>query len=781
MNREELRRQLLATFQAQLEEHLHNISNGLLAIETETAADNRMEIVKELFRAAHSIKGAARAVEIRDIESIAHKIEDVFYALKMNRISPSPELVDLALKARDLIEEAMSLNLQGSQLSRNQLSGFESDLLSLLKAVNTGDFECSEAPEWEKSQINSLIPGRMDHVREPEEKNPENRSAKPGLQENKATEIAEPVKHPVRDLQEESIRVATQKVDSLMAGMGELLVARMRMEQRLTEIKEIQFIFDAWEKKCQKIRNQRRYGNRQSLKKNGLLSEMDILGEYDGIKGVSQKIHTTCRRMEADYRQMVLLTDDIQESVRSVRMVPMSTLFDIFPRMIRDIGREKKKEIILGISGGETEIDRRVLETLKDPLMHLLRNAVDHGIETPEQRARTGKPGQGSIRLNAYQKGNHIVTEIMDDGAGIDTATLKKVAIQKKILDPKDAEKLGWHDTINLIFQSGFSTLENVTDLSGRGVGMDVVRERLEKMNGQVDVTTEPGKGTTFSLILPLTLATSHVLLFEVSAQTLAVPTTAVERILHIDPADIGMMEGKTAIRYNGNALPLMPMSQVLQLRGKNSDAAGEKIQAVILRSVEERIAFQVDGFTGTQDLVVKSLGRQLQRLKNIAGATILGTGQVVMVLNVAGLLKSARMKTPVTVFKKPAVEISTARNILVVDDSITTRTLEKNILENYGYRVQTAADGLEGWELIQIHPFDVFVFDVDMPRMNGLQLAERVRSESRFAPIPIILVTSLESPQDKIRGMEAGADAYITKGSFDQHELLQTIERLIG
>ena len=309
---------------------------------------------------------------------------------------------------------------------------------------------------------------------------------------------------------------------------------------------------------------------------------------------------------------------------------------------------------------------------------------------------------------------------------------------------------------------------------------MDVVRENLERLHGLIEVDTAPGQGSTFTLTLPLTMATTHVLLVEVAAgQTVAVPTTTVERILQVDASSVGSIEGKPAIRVDGRPLPLASLSQVLELP-QTEALSDQKILVVVLGVVEKRIAFRVDGIQATQEVVIKNLGRQLKRVRNVAGATILGTGQVVMILNVADLMKSAQVGRAVVAPLPVDVREVTRRRVLVVDDSITTRTLEKNILESAGYQVLVAADGEEAWALVQGEPLDAVVTDVDMPGMDGFALTEKVKRHKRFKRLPVVLVTALETPQDRIRGLEAGADAYIGKSTFDQLELLETIERLV-
>lgn len=796
MDREELQRQLVATFRVELEEHTASLNKGLLELEKDLPANEKDELLKVLFRSAHSIKGSARAVELKDINTVAHKMEDVLGGLKKGELQSSSQLVDRLLRATDILSESMRLHLHGEALSFEARKSVLSELDELLRGELTEKKEKIKVPTPVRSEKNQEVVKR--ELGKSETEAPSKISADEVVKEKKSSttcEFVENIETSSQDMDAkrqkrfspvmsgDTIRVKTEKLDSLMAGIGELLVSQMRMEQRLGELKSIQTITGGWEKLWRKSRAQKRVLECRIEKDSELVALLDFFSINENhLHRVGRAINHLAESLENDYRHMTLLTDDMQNGVRRVRMVPIATLFDLFPRMIRDIGREKDKEVRLVLQGTETEIDRQVLEGLKDPLTHLLRNAIDHGIEAPDERRNKGKAAEGTIRLKASQSGNHIVLEVSDDGAGINLGAVRRAAVKNNLITPADAEILSPQESIDLVFQSGISTHVTVTDLSGRGVGMDVVREQLQKLHGQVKTKTEVNKGTTFTLILPLTLATSHVLMLKVAGLTVALPNTNVERIMQFRPEEIRRMEGRPAVRIEEKALPLISMAEILELPIREEENHnGQKIGVVVLGAVEKRLAFQVDEFLGTQEVVVKNLGNQLQRVRNIAGATILGTGQVVMVLNAGSIIYSAQGLRGSSLLTKVHAKKTVQKKVLVVDDSITTRTLERNILENAGYQVSQASDGMEGWEKMQEESFDAVVFDIEMPRMNGFELTEKVRQVTRFEHLPIVLVTSLESPDDKLKGMEAGADVYITKGSFDQEELLETIERLIG
>jgi two-component system chemotaxis sensor kinase CheA len=393
-----------------------------------------------------------------------------------------------------------------------------------------------------------------------------------------------------------------------------------------------------------------------------------------------------------------------------------------------------------------------------------------------------GKPRAGTIKLRAAQKGNAIVLTVSDDGAGINLNAVKQAALARGLLTSQELEGMEDREILDLIYHSGLSTHQKVTEISGRGIGLDVVRKNLERLQGMVDVNTATGKGATFTLTLPLTLATSHVLLMGVAGQIVSIPTTTVVRILKAKVEEIGRIEGKPAIRVSGHPLSLFSLAQVLELsESEASFTAGQKIPIVVVGVAEKKMAFRIDDLYGTQEVVIKGMGRQFSRVRNVTGAAILGDGRVVMILNVADLVKSAQKGAGIAASIPVQVKKVSRRRLLVVDDSITTRTLEKNILENAGYQVMVAADGEEAWAILQSEPVDGIVADINMPRMDGFVLTRKIKGHEKLKNRPVVLVTSLETPQDKIRGMEAGADAYIIKGTFDQRDLLATIERLIG
>ena len=793
---EDIMRQLRATFKVEAEEHIQAMNHDLLALEKNPKGEDRAALLEEIFREAHSLKGAAGAADIGEVETTAHRLESIFGAVKSGEIELTADLCDVLYEGIDAVSVVVEAALE-DRPHRLDLP----DLYARLDAAEEGRIVpgaggrepsplAEEAPPVRAKQAPSeegeLVEARPP-VAEPIAEGVPFPPLKPGERLVEAPKIQKRRIKPTGSGPGtgETIRVTTEKLDALMAQAGELLVAGLKVDQRLKEVEEVSHCLEDWNREWLKVRAAHSHLLHDDGKEEmrPLLKFLDL--NQQRLKSLTTQTSDLWRVFSRDALHLSRVTADLGEGVMKVRMLPVSTVFDTFPRLVRDLSREKSKEVDLEVEGAETELDRKVLEEIKDPLIHILRNCVDHGIEAPEERVRMGKPRRGTITVNALQKGNSIVIEVADDGGGINLEKVKKAALKAGAIEPEDVETMSDGEAMRLIFAPGVSTSSVVTGTSGRGVGMDVVRKNVEGLHGHVDVDSTLGQGTEVILTLPLTLATTQELLVQVMDQTYGIPISAVERILRIHPQDISTVAGKEAILVDNEPVSLVHLSDVLELPPHEGEGLhDERMPVVILSAGRQRIAFLVDGVVGQQESVVKSLGKQLSRVRNVAGATILGTGQVIMTLNSSDLINSARgMAGRMTI----AARISQAKvkeverqTILVVDDSLTTRNLEQNILEAAGYKTRTAADGVEALGILQSDSCDLIVSDVLMPRMNGFELTAAVREHPGLKEIPVILVTALESREDKERGIEVGADAYIVKSTFDQTNLLQTVERLI-
>jgi two-component system chemotaxis sensor kinase CheA len=707
--------QLLATFEVEAQEHLQAINGHLLALER-AGGEIPERLLAELFREAHSLKGAARAVGLPEVEALAHGLEELFARIRDGRVEPGRETLDTIFRTLDSIEAALGPGAPS-----------EDD--------GSGPDEPPPAPQQDETAVT--------------------RGGKPRASE-------------------ETVRIATSKLDALMAEVGELLVTRIGTEQRLGDVRALESALADWDTGWRKA-------PRRGAGPNEAGTATALLEEGAGrLHAVHRDVGELRRRLEADARRMAQVTGDLQDDVRQARMFPVATVFRAFSRMVRDLARDRGKEVTLTLAGSETEVDRSVLEQIKDPLTHLLRNCVDHGMEAPELRVEVGKPSSGTISLTAHARGDALVIVVADDGAGIDLDLVRRAAVKSGVLSPAAAAELSDRQAMSLIFRSGLSTSPIITDLSGRGVGLDVVRVAVERLHGSVEVDSRTGQGTTFTLSLPLSVSTMDCLLIHIAGQTFALPVSSVERIIRAGAGDIERAEGREVVRVDGSPIALARLSDLLGLDAVPIGLdARSKRPVIVVGAQDRRMALLVDDLTQTHEVVIKTLPEPLSRVRHIAGATILGSGEVAMLLSAADLMASVEQAG------RPPLEAAGAADgepssILVVEDSITTRTLEKNILEAAGYRVRVAADGAEAWGLLQANGFGLVVSDIEMQEVDGFELIAKIRSDPRHRDLPVVLVTSRESREDRERGIQAGADAYIVKGAFDQDRLLETIRRLI-
>jgi two-component system chemotaxis sensor kinase CheA len=578
----------------------------------------------------------------------------------------------------------------------------------------------------------------------------------------------------------QTMRVPPAKLDALMTLASELTVTSTRVIRGMTAFEEIEVLWEEWNKDMAAQRSlwQATEGSNGDLSKRLAAFHSREQTRLNRLKLLWEQFKQTTYQ---DVTRLNFVADELEEGIRNVRLLPLSQIFNLFPRLVRDLARELNKEIYFTIEGGDTAADKRILEELKDPLMHMLRNAIDHGIELPHEREETGKSRVASIRLRAYQTANNVMVELKDDGRGLDIAAIKNTALKRRLHSEDELAAMTREQLHLLIFAPGFSTSTLVTDVSGRGVGMDVVRINIERLKGSIRVQSEPGKGTTFTIRLPSTLATTRVLLVTVAGRPYAIPVEWVQTIVRVTRSQIFSIEGRQTIVLDERALPLVRLSSLLELPpGPPNDAE----IYVVMEVGEERFGVQVDGLVDEQEVMLKPLGALLKRVRNVSGVTILGAGEICMVLNAHDLAKAALRNpshhAPAAQLNDTPPENAQRKVILLAEDSITTRTQEKRILESAGYDVVTAVDGADAFQKLAARDFDAVVSDVEMPNMDGLTLAARIRENPRYNELPIILVTSLASDDDKRRGVEVGANAYITKGTFEQKVLVDTVRRLV-
>ncbi|MHB0866238.1 MAG: hybrid sensor histidine kinase/response regulator [Thermoleophilia bacterium] len=762
--------EFLETFTAEAEERLQALSEGLLKLEQ---SRNDEELIKRLFREAHTLKGSAGMMGLSAIKEIAHRVEDIFSALQKGQLQVESPMVDTLLASLDRIKEMLP-----DGVSEPSTEDDVSDILDRLSCVLRGEVPVAP-PETQPVQGDDpstvAKPVAVEPVPVVPEVKPAAISAKSKPTAATPTEAKKPRIDP-------TIRVNIERLDKLLNLMGEIIVNQIDTEDQVRDLgslrkrsREMQASFATLVSQAEQLK--KNPGKEQIAD----ISQKLINAEHIA-KLLAEDLEVTASQLKDNTATRRLALDELQDRTLHVRMLPLSTIFDIYPRVVRDASSASGKTVQLHISGENTELDKRILEQVSDPLMHIIRNCVDHGIESAADRTSAGKPEQGNIHLTARQRGDRVDIIVEDDGGGIDSEKVRQTALSKGLI-AENAE-LSFEDSLDLLFRPGFSTAKTVSSISGRGVGLDVVKNNIEKLEGSVAVESTLGVGTRFTVSLPVTLAVVSGLLVESNGDRFILPLGYIQEMVAITDNQIQSLGNHQGFLVRGSAVPLIDLHEFLggaPLEQRERD----KSCVVIVGDSRYCVGLQVGHLLGEQEVVIKSLGELLSRLPFVAGVTVLGSGEAVVVANVVEIMKQAK-KVNRSIHASSAPEqqvvVERKRLVLVVDDSLVVRELQRNILEAAGYEVDTAVDGEDALaHLAQKRSFDCVVTDIEMPRMNGYDLTSAIRHRDEIKEIPVVMVTSRSSDDDKKKGMEAGANAYVVKGSFDQQGLLSTIERLVA
>jgi two-component system chemotaxis sensor kinase CheA len=792
--------QLRATFKIELDERVQELTELLLQLERGQEGDaTRTGIFAALFRGAHNLKGAARAVDLRQVEEAVHALESTLAEARQAGIQPDGAWFDTVYRMLDTISAVYRASMAEQTGMVPEPAG------QSIAALSAASPPVSAAPpdthpETTGAALHDTPAGRLSPeagvLSRPDELPhgaavPTSHESAPSRGNRSAPRA-------------ESVRVAVSKLDILLEQAGELVVTHGRVAECLRELHDLNRDVAQWRRSWRATRPLRRGLERrimalpQSVSSHATAAPEQELTTLlhladraeQRLATFQQRVTALVARLHDDSLALRLVTRAIEDEVMAVRLLPLSSIFAPLERLVRDLARDTGKEVELTLEGGEAEIDRRILDGLRDPLMHMLRNAVDHGIEPAAARQAQGKPRNGNITLTATARGSAIDIILEDDGAGMDPAALRAAAVSKGLLSEEQAAALSSAEALDLIFRPGFSTREKVSETSGRGVGMDVVRENMQNLGGHITAHSVPGRGTRFVLQVPLTLATRRVILLEVDGQIFALSSLAVEHAARVQMTQTVMVEGSRAVPMGGTLVPILELADLLERPrpdGQPARMAQDPLWRpfLVVHQGDRRLALLVDQLIGEQEIVVKSLSWPLQTVRNVSGAAVLGSGRMVIILNPSDLLRtglrliggrSAHAATP----SPDSREAPRKPRLLVVEDSLTTRALEMSILEAAGYEVVSAANGVEALQLLRGQGIDLVVSDVEMPLLDGFALTTEVRRDEKLRHIPVILVTSLETQEYRERGAMAGADAYVLKSQFHQGLLLDTVARLI-
>lgn len=723
----EIIKKLMVTFQAELDEQLQVITKGLLSLEKNPSND----IIETIFRAAHNIKGSARSLGLTPISEMAHAIESVFNGIQKKTLSLNTTIINSCLETVDKIRLAME------SYRENRSLPFDLNTITqnLTQFLNSTSSEIKKIPEKEEKKA---IP-----------KNPEL-------------------------LHTDTIRITVEQIDKLSALMETMQNSKLAVDDFYSELTKINHKVESLEKTWKNIKT---YLNSLE-KKSGHTHFLET--ESDDLLELKEQTSHLYKRMKNKLNEFTFLNETLQEEVRTLRLIPADALLSTFPRYVRDLAQELNKKIDFSISGGDVKLDKVILEALKDPLIHLLRNAVDHGIESSESRVQQGKNATGNIKIDISEGPNQINLKIIDDGGGIDLHHISNVAIEKGLTQSSD--HLSDETLLDFIFSPGFSTKKTITDISGRGVGLDVVKTNLNTINGTITVKTEKGKGSTFCLSVPMTLATEKAVIAQCQNQCFAISSHSIAKLLIVDTNKIKYVDATQSLMIDETPIPIRSLTAILNQSSAETIPLKEKASLILLKKDHHTVALLVDEIIGEREIVIKALQKPLNKLPCILGGTLSSDNQVIIVLNGEELCNKALNIAYQETFtmEKSQQEDRQKLHILVVDDSITTRTLEKNILESKNYEVSIAVNGQEAWDLVQVTPYALVITDVSMPLMDGFKLTEKIKRNEKTKSIPVIIVTSLGSDEEKKRGLDAGADAYIVKSEFESETLLDIVNQLV-
>ncbi|TXT41177.1 MAG: two-component system chemotaxis family sensor kinase CheA [Comamonadaceae bacterium] len=723
-------KKFVVRFIEEAREHIHRLGEGLAALES---GNVDKENINAIFRSAHTLKGSSRMLKLTPITETAHHLEDVMGALREGNLAFSPGLGQLLYRSVDaiaaLVDKLAETNDPGS------LDPTDKALCAALAQAVAGPQSPAETLDATEAPA-PVVPTVM--------ASPTATTAPP---------VTPPPTQPVEIKLKtaETVRVRLNKLDELIKLMGEVVSSHARMRQRLRDVR-------------------------------GIEHELLERGETQA----AASLHHFALTLKDDVQAQEVLMDELHNKTLLMRMLPLAIVFDASARLVRELAHSVGKQVECVVSGSEIELDRQMIDKLSDPIIHLIRNGIDHGLETPEKRLAAGKTAQGRLTLSARQDGGWVVIEISDDGGGIALDAVRDKAVKKGIVSAEKAAAMNDQETIDLIFLPGFSTNNIITDLSGRGVGMDVVKQCvLDDLQGSVSVETRLGVGTSFALRLPLSLAVMRVLLVQVDGLPFGFTAQYVAELLRLPREAQLTVAERSAVIIRNEFVPVVPLADLLQIPAvlaRPQPAPGNDMLLVVLRIRNEKIAVQVDDLLDERDMVIKPLPEHLRQLPLVSGMVTTGKNELVGVLHAPALLDKARKVRNKTMLAETSTDVASRYyNVLVVDDSLNTREIEKDVLEAHGYRVTLAEDGLDGLRKAMEGDFDAVLTDVEMPGLDGFSLTARLRQEDKYRTTPIVIITSREKEEDKQRGVQVGADAYIVKGDFDQNSLVDTLHALLG
>ncbi len=747
---------MLELFRMESESQTEKLSTGLMELEN---SPENSELLEALMRAAHSLKGAARMVGLESSVKVSHIMEDVFVAAQNGKFILDPDDMDILLASVDMLGHMANATSENYDEWLNQHVTQLDELRAALENI------LEQKPRKKLSFIKNISDDSI--IESP-------------VKSNSTTEKLndDTIKRDI-NLADNVVRVSAESLNRLQGLAGEALVESRWLgsyAESLLLVKkrqvELVILIDNLREKL------------FDAKANEVIIDI-VQDTKEKANECRDLLTTSLSDLESFDRRSSNLSSRLHRDVLQARMRPFSDGVQGFQRLVRELSRALNKDIKLDIRGMNTQVDRDILDKLQAPLNHMIRNAVDHGIETPEERLAVGKPAQGKIRLEAMHSAGMLSIIVEDDGRGIDLTALREKIVTKKMVNEKMADSLSEHELLDFMFLPNFSTRDDVTEISGRGVGLDVVHKVVQELRGQIRSSTELGKGIRFQYQLPLTLSVIRALVVNIASEPFAFPLARIDQTIKIDKRSIETMEGRQYFTYGNQHIGLITAHQILE---KNSEISlSDDISIVILSDRLNKYGVVVDEFLGERNLVVHTLDPRLGKIQDISSASLTENGDPLLIFDVDDLFRSIDLILSGGRLNKLSKEQQQEKNItknkrvLVVDDSITVREVERNLLQSHGYLVEVAVDGMDGWNAARTNQYDLIVSDIDMPRMNGFEFVTMLKADERLKSVPVIIVSYKDREEDRLRGLEVGADYYLTKGSFHDDTLVEAVIDLIG
>ncbi len=821
----------LNQFFMEAKERLSNIQAQMMELENNP---RDKDAVLAIQRDMHTIKGSARMVGLKEISKIGHLMEEVFILLSSGRIPVTPEVMTILYRGVDGVAELLK------QSENKQPLTDSAPLLASLQEVVEGKVASPEEPPQKEEEkktnkkkfkldFNALKnkfkdkippverppvipgdeapaepapPGQEPSPAEPAKKTKRAKPAEP----EKTTEAAEqdvpagkpsppppgekerraridapaatvpepPAPAPHREIAAHEaayLKIPTQQVEGIINQVTDLLSRRYFFTSVLQTTRELSQLTRGLRTEWQKLKT------RDSR---AFQAESEGAGNIDRIVDLfGRKLQDFDRDYQDHLGNFEGALRDVYENLLDVKLTPLSTIFNIYPRFVRDYAYRTGKKIKLYVRGGDTQLDKTVIERINEPLVHLLRNACDHGIEAPETRKEKGKSGCGTIIIEANKRSNHVEIKISDDGAGLDRERIVEKAVARKLVDPEVADQLQEEEIFDIIFRPGFSTAAIVTDTSGRGIGMDIVKRVTQQFGGNVRVQSPPGEGTTFLLEFPVSIFTNKVTYIREEDADYAIPSNLVRGIVKLSPGDIKEKTEYSVVIHKDEIYTVAKLSQVLS--GRTAGVGDKPVYMLLPKITEKKIGIIVDDILHEGDVIVKDLGRFLGKRRFVYGMVIGERGELQIVLDIHDIVESEAFSRKVKIITPTTAGQMEQQRILVVDDSMLVREMEKNLLESAGYYVVTAVNGLDGYNKALTQRFDLVMADIEMPEMDGFEMIENIKKIEEYADVPTIVLSTVEKEEDKIRGINLGVNAWLQKQDFNERELLKTIKRFIG